>query len=170
MEQSLCVYIIMHHEGKVGVQKPQSWCWVLFVNPLSSPPKIVYKGTKFRKFFFNIYKSWVESMPKIIDEKFIAWAQPSHINFLLQIGLWNLNKICQFIVQYYPPPPPKNPTKPHDMNRKFNLCTSVRCWAGSGGEGPHFTHHRSGSPALLIWHRWSFCFSTKPESPLLFKG
>lgn len=125
MEQSLCVYIIMYNEGKVGVKKPQSWCWFLFVNPLSSPCKTVYKGAWFRFFFFNLYKSLVESMPKIIDEKFIAWTQPSHINFLLQIGLWNLNKICQFIIQYSPP-------LKHDMNGKLNLCTSAVLLWGAG--------------------------------------
>lgn len=63
----------MYNEGKVSVKKPQSGCWFLFVNPVSSPHKTVYKRTRFRFiFFFNVYKSLVESMPKIIDEKFIA--------------------------------------------------------------------------------------------------
>lgn len=98
-------------------------------------------------------------MPKIIDEKFIAWTQPSRINFLLQIGLWNLNKICQFIIQYSP--------HPQNMIWMENLtCAYLRCscevlgWWWRRGTCCISLQSRlsmgSGGAALLIWHRRSF--------------
>lgn len=38
----MCLYY-NYNEGKVSVKKPQSWCWFLFVNHISSPHKTVYK-------------------------------------------------------------------------------------------------------------------------------